>query len=185
MTAMRASTRAFSRCSRSTASRSLRPWSAAGWRGGRTAPWSTAIASFRGRISSRGRRRAKCRRRASSNSPRTATTCIAACSPTRRATWCRRRITWQYDPATGSYEDDAQFRARIRARPGARPQPAGGQSRTPAAGPGVAVRPLQRPRPRGRQAGRIHLCADARARARPIPRIFSPSTAIFPRRIPV
>jgi peptidoglycan/xylan/chitin deacetylase (PgdA/CDA1 family) len=24
-------------------------------------------------------------------------------------------ITWQYDPATGSYEDDAQFRARIRA----------------------------------------------------------------------
>ena len=51
-------------------------------------------------------------------------------------------------------------------RPGACPQPAGGQSRTPAAGPGVAVRPLQRPRPRGRQAGRIHLCADARARAR-------------------
>ena len=24
-------------------------------------------------------------------------------------------ITWQYDPATGSYEDDARFRARIRA----------------------------------------------------------------------
>ena len=103
------------------------------------------------RTSSHGPRRAKCRHRASSSSPRTATTCIAACRPIPQGSMTPSAVTWRYDPATGTLLRRYRSTWRASAATHRSRNQMAAESGTPAQGDGMAVRPLQRSRARCRQ----------------------------------
>ena len=75
------------------------------------ARWPTAAAACRANASSPASRCARWRAPGWSSSLRTATTCIAPCRPTRKATRCPRAVTRLY--ADGAYESEAAYRARL------------------------------------------------------------------------
>ena len=183
-TAIAASTRGCSRCSRSTAIPSWQRWSEAGWRGGRTARCSTAIADVpRANFISW----AEAREMQASGLVEFASHSYTLhrgvqANPQGNMIAGGHHLALRSGD-TASYEDDAST-APASAPTCALAQTDRGQPRPRAAGAGVAVRPLQRTQPRSRRSSSVSLLRSRSSPSPPIPQIFSPFPAIFRRAIP-